>query len=130
MANLTKDQRIIKDNPKASPYELLKLGLSEKRYNQLLAEENQSKPEPKNVKEAEKQAEVKQSDSASVVDVVHKLIPEVRPSARALPKLQPHVATRQGDQAKVKGPNGKITPLSRKAAEKFVRKNPTYKIID
>lgn len=42
MANYTKDQRIIKDNPDATPYELLELGLSEKKYDELMQSAGQS----------------------------------------------------------------------------------------
>lgn len=40
MANLTKDQRILRDNPGKSPYELLMLGLSQAKYEELLAAED------------------------------------------------------------------------------------------
>lgn len=115
MANLTKDQRILKENTDKSPYELLKLGLSEKKYQELLKEE--PKAEPTNAKEAEKQ------------QLPEKLIPEVRQSQRAIPKLAAHTAV-LGGNATIKGPNGKKTSMDRNRAIKFVRKNPTYKIID
>lgn len=46
MANLTKDQRIIRDNPDKSPYELLQLGLSQKAYEELLAKDQSASGKP------------------------------------------------------------------------------------
>lgn len=42
MANLTKDQRIIRDNPGLNAYELLQKGLSEKAYQELLQKEDKA----------------------------------------------------------------------------------------
>lgn len=37
MANLTRDQRIIRDNPTKTPYQLLQLGLSQAGYQELMS---------------------------------------------------------------------------------------------
>lgn len=46
MANLTRDQRLIKENPNKTPYELLMLGLSEAKYQELLAHEDAVRAAP------------------------------------------------------------------------------------
>lgn len=115
MARLTKDAQIIKDNPGLTPYQLLSKGLSEAKYNELLKEESKAPEKPKNVKEAEK--------ATPTVKPSEKLIPEVKPSNRALPKLSAHrgIVT---EQARVMGPDGKVTSMLRSKAEKLARKNP------
>lgn len=51
MANLTRDQRLIRDNPNKTAHELLLLGLSTKAYEEMVAKEEKDlkapmKPEP------------------------------------------------------------------------------------
>lgn len=41
MANLTRDQRLVKENPTLSAYELLQKGLSQDAYNKLVQENYQ-----------------------------------------------------------------------------------------
>lgn len=43
MARPSADDKLIKENPQASPYELLQMGLSQKKYDELVA---QSAPKP------------------------------------------------------------------------------------
>lgn len=46
MANLTKDQRILRDNPNKTPHELLLLGLSAKAYEELVAKQEKDLKAP------------------------------------------------------------------------------------
>lgn len=103
MANISKDDKIIRDNPGLSPEELLKKGLSEKKYEDLLK-------------------------APKEVPSVKKIVPEIQP-ARPMPKLTVITHVPVTDQVLLRTPDGKTTPMALKAAQKLVRKNPNYKII-
>lgn len=115
-----KDKKIIEENPGKSPYELLQIGLSEQGYESLVAQEAKQ-PEP-TIKEV-------------VIEEPERLIPEVKPSGRAMPRLINHHVSVLSSVARVKSPDGKITTMERSRAIKFVNKQKAlghhnYKIID
>ena len=115
MARISKDDKLIQDNPNLSAYELLQKGLSEKKYEELVSKENEPpKQQPKTA------PQVTQSD---------KLIPEINTSARAMPKLSTYTPQGRGDQVIVRTPDGKAVPMHPTYANKLVRKNPNYTIV-
>lgn len=132
MANLTKDQRLIKENPGKSPYELKEMGLSDKGFTDLLAEqgaegkkqeatkppEDQNKPTVTQLQDIENKL-----TDAIVAPVPAKLT--IIPS-RATPHTQAakpmHVAEGQGILIEKK--SGKRTQMSKAAAERWARKHP------
>lgn len=100
MARPTNDEKLIKENPKASPYELLQLGLSQKKYEEMIAQKEEAKPQ-------QLQPEIKQ----------------VQP--RVMPKLKPMQASGGGDMAYlVNLKTGNKVRMTRHHAEKMARKSP------
>lgn len=76
MANLTKDQRILKDNPKATPHELLLKGLSQAKYEELVQKAEND------VKAPIQKEPVKTEPIVQQVQVMNKQAPVIR----AIPK--------------------------------------------
>lgn len=100
MARKSNDDKLISENPNASPYELLTKGLSEKKYNELM-----SGTEPTPIEEIKPK----------------RLVPEV--TAVATPKLMPlpHVYI-ASDTVQVRTKEGKVIEVSPQAAQRMVKK--------
>lgn len=110
MANLTKDQRIIKDNPNATPHELLLLGLSQSKYEELTATEQKEAVAP-----------IQQTREERIQT-------KVKPVVRAIPKIDAAapVFAPQSDMVWLIDKTGKTRPMriTRKQGERQVRKYP------
>lgn len=102
MARKSNDDKLISENPNASPYELLTKGLSEKKYNELLSQTDKTEPIE----------EIKPK----------RLVPEV--TAVATPKLMPlpHVYI-ASDTVQVRTKEGKVIEVSPQAAQRMVKKS-------
>lgn len=114
MAGLTKDEKIIKANPDASAYELLQLGISEKKYNELLEKESTEATAPR-------------QKVAPVVVEATKVEPKVTvvEAPRAAPKLtQVTAAQVTGKTYLVNKQTGKRTPMTAESIRRMVNKYP------
>ncbi len=119
MANLTKDQRLIKENQDKDPYELLQLGLSQSKYNELVAAMT-SKP---------KKAEEKKSHTEPNPEEKKTLAPQRVTVIRATPQTRQYNQPESGAMAWYLDPQGKGTHMSRTAAERLSRKTPGSKVV-
>ena len=136
MANLTKEQRKLKEqgahtakkadpdqeiidaNPDKDPYELLQLGISQGKYQQLMAALTAPKEKAKqNVTPAPApQAPAERQAPQKIV-------------VRAQPQTRQFEAPPGGDMAWYIDPNGKGTHMARKAAERLARKTVGAKVV-
>lgn len=124
MANLTKDQRIIRDNPGKSPYELKELGISDKAFEELLtnapaepapAIEESLLPPPPAMNWGSIPEEGQQKAKAKVTQTPVTAQPRL---SVARPMNLPV------GQAILVSPTGKQTNMTRAAAERWVRDHP------
>lgn len=117
MAKLTNDEKIIKQNPGLSAYELLAKGLSPEAYTELVAKEQASmeanKVGPVKVAPAVTETPIKNGPAKATV---------IQTPSKAVPKLSdiPHNA--YSDMAWLVGPDGKQTLMTKEAAERCSRK--------
>lgn len=79
MANLTRDQRLVKENPTLSAYELLQKGLSQDAYNKLVQENYQP------------QGKIKPEVQQPVIKTSEELIREYRENSKASQPVKPVV---------------------------------------
>lgn len=113
MANLTKDQRLIRDNPDATPEQLLEMGLSQKGYADLKA----------------KQAENTKQEEVKVVQKVQPVV--TQNTARAMPRTTPpKVSATAGMAWLVNKKNGKRLYMAEAQVLRQIKKYPAeYEIV-
>lgn len=129
MGNLTKDERLIRDNPELTAYDLLNKGLSQAGYEKLLATQEA------NVTNEIKQAKKQPVTPIMVDDTFHdlrqnslKVAPTVTKDTtptRAMPKTQEYAPVDiNGDMAiLVDTVKGTRTPMMRSFAVKWATKS-------
>lgn len=116
MANLTKEERYRKDNPDATPYDLLSAGaIDQARYNDLISHEQKSAIAVKPQESEDLNIKPAASD---------KLIPNKVIQHRAAPKLSQQNTPKSGNVYLYDKTLNKTTWMSRGAAEREVRKYP------
>lgn len=101
MANLTKDQRIIKDNPEASPYELKALGLSDKAFEEMMGGSKEQQEQPA------------------------KVAPQIQVNTKAQPKVSSYTApSSKGMAYLINKKRGGQTKMTLASAQRQARKYP------
>ena len=112
------DQELIAKHPGLDAYELLQLGLSQAKYQELLNAAMQPKEKAKQ--------NVTPLPTANVV--TERQAPQ-KIVVRAQPQTRTFEAPAGNDMAWYIDPNGKGTHMSRKAAERLQRKTPGSKVV-
>lgn len=128
MANLTKDARIIKDNPDLTPYELLtEKGLSQNGYDHLVAHNESLKAAP--AKQVIERPVPQIQTPQQLVEPTIKTISDTNENRRAIPAIS-EVVYNSGDMATlINNKTGKQTSMSKSAAVRFAKKYPKeYKV--
>ncbi len=129
---LSKDDAILLENVGATPDELLRKGLSQKRYLEMLGSGHAQQPKQKVNAEALR-TEHTDTDNKSPQD--NKIAPVVNKSeqqTKPMPKLikAENIYNVSNDQIGILCPNGRVELFSIEAANKLVSKYPEqYKIV-
>lgn len=139
MANLTRAQRLIKEYPTLTAYELLEKGLTQEDYQKLIAENYQPEaaslpekikpPTTEKITPAVRSWKDIKAEQQAVKGSVKWAEVKAKPQVRPMPKTQEYkspVKAPSSDQAVLWNKKlGKGTPMSRNHAMKMKRKYPS-----
>lgn len=124
MARPTKDEQIIKQNPGASPYELLQKGLSEQRYQELIAEEEKmQQAQPQEIK-PQLSRKLEEHAMEQPKPIVQKAQPMVTKAVPSLKKSAPIMQAGKNMAWLVNKQTGRSTHMSAAIAIKQQQKYP------
>lgn len=128
MANISKDQRIINQNPGLTPHELLLKGISAAKYEELIKQEESKITAPVQKTPEEKIAPIAQPEPAKSIPQVQPIQQKSTPIVKAIPKTNAPAPmfSNANEMVYVIDKTGKTRPIymSRAIAMKWVRKYP------